>query len=468
MRKISKIQTISSALWNSQSLSDALSVDMPFDISSNRISIDSRNIQQSDIFIGIKGENHDGNEFAKDALANGAALAIVDKKNIDDPRIIVVEDSYEALLTLAKYNRKRSGATFVGITGSNGKTTTKELLSVALQDLCEVYSTRGNYNNHIGMPLCLANLPLATEVAVLEMGMSNAGEIEFLSKLAKPHISIITTISDVHKQNFSSTAGIAAAKSEIFAGMRQDDFAIVNVDHPYRNILTTSAADQKLNIITFGKADDAVIKLLDVTHDLKTFSSKARIQAGRNWYDVTLHTLSEKTLENLLAVIGTLTILKIDIDFAIKNLLKFQNVAGRGKFEKIKDKLLIDESYNASPASMKAAIGVLGHFKKNRKVAILSDMRELGKDEISEHRDLKDALINHKIDRVVTIGPLSKHLNEALGASRAVMHFESVEDVTEDDITKILNLGDVLLFKGSNGTKLHQLYKYFIAFLQGI
>lgn len=453
-------------LWNNASLEEALSLALQAKVEGNKISIDTRTIESGNIFIGLKGPVYNGSEFATQALEKGAVLCIVDAEHAknSNPQIVGVEDTYQALVKLATYNRERLTPKIIGITGSYGKTTTKELLNVALGNLYETWVTPGNYNNQFGLPLSLANMPFATEIAVFEMGMNTPGEIEFLSKLARPDIAIITSVGDAHASNFSSLSGVAAAKSEIFAGMNENSIAIINIDNPYRNILSTAAADQNLRCITYGEAKDADAKIISQKEDKSTMRTEIALEINRKVFYFKLHSISPAIIQNSIPVIITLVKIEADIEYALQQIENFQGIAGRSNLLNIKNKIIIDDCYNASPAPMKAGIQTLGKLQ-GIKVAILGDMLELGPNEIQLHEELCAEIVENKIDTVITVGTLMKSLAKKLPNSIHYKHFASVESVDDANLHEIANLGDAFLFKASNGIGLTKTLKAFINIL---
>lgn len=468
MREIDSNKDFSEFIWNSQSLKEALSIDIHTDIASNSISTDSRTLKEGDIFIALYGDVHDAHQFVADCIQKEAVLCIVNKgfadKNPKLPanKIVEVEDTYQALLAMARYNRDRVNPKIIGITGSYGKTTAKELLKCALQDLYAVHATPGNYNNHLGLPFSLANMPLATEIAILEMGMDKAGEIEFLSKFACPDIAIITGVSGAHAENFSSISAIAAAKSEIFLGMKEDSLAIINVNHPYRNILSTAATDQGIRFITYG-AQDSDVKILNEHEDVENMTASIDVEIHRKIYHVKLNSIATSVIQNTLPVLAVLVNLEADIEYAIKQVENFESIKGRGRILKIKDKIIIDDAYNASPAPMHAAIKLLGKLKGGRKVAVIGDMKELGASEVKYHEELCGHLIENGIDSVVTIGPLMNSLTKELPKQMHSGHFENAEQLNENNLRAISDLGDIFLFKASLSVGLGKVLEDFIA-----
>ena len=269
-------------LWSSEELEQALGVNIPNNIAVERVSIDSRDIEKGDLFIGLKGENFNGNYYALDALKKGAKLCIVDEYpegyEKHKGQLVKVDNSYKSLVKLAEFSRSRFYGKLVGITGSYGKTTTKELLNFAVENQGETHVAIKNYNNEFGVPLTLANMPEQTEYAIIEMGMRGPGQIRDLTKMARPHIAIITEVGPAHLDCFHSVSAIADAKSEIFEGIEKGGVAIINNDNIYRQILLNKAKGLNLDVVTFGRTNKSDFWLLDHTQK----DGKSRILAECN------------------------------------------------------------------------------------------------------------------------------------------------------------------------------------------
>ncbi len=390
-----------------------------------RVEIDSRKVQPGDLFVALKGERVDGHEYVQQAFAAGAIAAVVEKKLAVGGNQLVVENCYTALDALAKYNRARSGAKIIGVTGSVGKTSTKEMLRIALSARGKTYATTGNYNNHIGTPLNLANLPLDAEFGVFEMGMNHAGEISHLTKMVRPHIAIISNVEAVHMEFFASIDDIAKAKGEIFEGLEKDGIAIVNADQSYFLNLP--------NKLTFGAATNTDFRLLSYKTTISGCEVSASIMGekidyviaatGRHWAIISL------------SVLAAVHALGLDVKKSAAALANFSEVEGRGRVVEIAAKggaaLLINDSYNASPASMRAAFVKTGEVcqaqgKKGRKIALLGDMLELGAESAKMHADLAADLQAQGFDKIYSAGKLMRNLHDALPeALRQKQHAQS-------------------------------------------
>ena len=436
--------------------------------SAHGISIDSRNIKKGEIFVAFDGEKVDGHDYVLDALNRGAAAAIVERVpyNCDTKihNLIVVKDSFRALEDLAIFHRNRCKAKIIAVTGSVGKTSTKEQLKIVFSEFGKTYCNAGNYNGRLGVPICLASMPLDTEYGIFEVGMTHPGEIEARSRVVCPDIAIVTGVFACHSENFTSLEDIARAKAEIFIGMGKSGIAILNGDNSYCYILESTAVKQGIKkIITFGEGmhNDSILTTYTKT---------------KNYAEVTASILSHKVkfklmsygrhnAINSLSVLSTISSLGLDLDKASKALRRFTNVKGRGIIEDIITKTgrqlqLIDDSYNANPTSVRAALVTLEEVSgSKRKVVVLADMRELGDIAVSEHKKLCEPIKKHKIDKVITVGPLMENLFHALPEETRYQHFGDYQEVIEN-IDKLIEESDCVLVKGSNGTRIYELVNY--------
>lgn len=447
-------------MWTKQDIEQALNINIPFDVTANGVSIDSRSLEKGNIFVSIKGEVYNGEDFAYEALKKGAALCIVSTNfSLKEERaeIIKVPDPYQVLLQLGLYKRKKVNPKVIGITGSAGKTSTKEMLAYALEDQYEIHYSRGNYNNHIGMPLTMANMLDKTEVLILEMGMSAEGEMSFLSKLAEPDIAIITNVEAAHLEFFDSILHIATAKASIVDGMKENEGVLVlNTDNLNTAICKKIAEQHNIYVCSFGKRDaDIILQNMDI--DVEAQVSNVEVSIYKKTYHYKLHLVQEHLIFNSLAVIAAIRILGADIGYSLKALANFRPISGRGKIYKLKDITLIDDAYNASPAAVTCAIATLAKFA-GKKLAILGDMLELGTNSRSYHEELNNELIKHKIDLVITVGKMMEHLFNKLPADRKHVHYENVEQLIKD-MNNILKLADVMLVKASKGIRLYEFVK---------
>ncbi len=421
------------------------------------IAIDSRAAQAGDLFIALRGPNHDGHGFVGDALRRGACAAVVHRP-IGEPavlgRLLEVEDTQRALEALGAAARRRSRARFIAVTGSVGKTGTKEALRQVLGRQGPTHASSASHNNHWGVPLSLARLPLDTRFAVLELGMNHAGEIAALTRQARPHVAIVTTIAPAHLEHLGSLDAIAAAKAEIFEGLEPDGVAIVNRDNPQFARLAALARHHGARVVGFGTADDADCRLIAAELDGDGSEVHAELHgrvlryrvglAGRHWVD------------NSLAVLAAVEAVGGDVAAAADALAGLLPLAGRGARVTIAvgdgTALLLDESYNANPASVQAALRVLGSLP-GRRIAVLGDMLELGEAGPRLHAELAESVTAAGVDRLFTCGPLMAHLHEAVAPARRGAHAPDAQ-VLLPLVAAAIEPGDVILVKGSLGSRM--------------
>ncbi|MDF3048224.1 MAG: UDP-N-acetylmuramoyl-tripeptide-D-alanyl-D-alanine ligase [Candidatus Midichloriaceae bacterium] len=448
-------------IWESSSLREALDTKVPDGITSYSISIDSRTITKGSIFVALKGESYNGNSFAIEALNKGAAACIIDERieGIQEypHKLIMVKDTVQALEDLAHYSRARTKAKIIGITGSVGKTTTKELLKAALDLQGEVYATMGNLNNHFGLPLSLANMPIETKYGIFELGMNHAGEILNLTNIAKPDVTIITTIEAVHLEFFSSVSAIAEAKAEIFRGMGKEGVAIINNDNPYHLILEDSAKALNLNIIKFGSS--AGCDYILESYFTKNTGAEIIADLRGKIVEYFLPISGRHHALNSLAVLAAVEAVGADAEFAArKGLSNFEPQKRRGQITHVPslDITIIDDCYNASPASVAAAIDNLSaSWPENRLLVALGDMKELGVLAQEFHVNLKENIIRNNISKVFCVGELMEKLFAALPSSYQGFHAYDAASIAKE-ILKHVKPKDVILVKGSRSMQMEK------------
>lgn len=442
-------------LWNEKHVFNATGGKITGKWCSANISTDTRQIKKGDLFIAIKGKNFDGHNFLYEAFRKGAVAAIVnDDKGCKDFPMIVVDDTLKALQNMASYYIKNIlvKTKVISITGSIGKTTTKDMLHTVLSQYGISYSTIGNLNNNIGVPLTVLSAPQNCEYLILEMGMSRSGEIRELSKISTPDIAIITNIEHAHTENFSSLVDIAQAKLEILHGMKSDGVLILNKDSKCYEYLF-SYSDKR--IINFGKSKDAMVHLLGFTNKQDGVNVKIKLSDNRIMhYD--LYTKDQRYFYSVLAVVAIAESLKLTLPSnTFKN---FKIPEGRGNVCNIKYKNkhihLIDDSYNASPVSMKAAIEVLGTYFYSRKIALLGDMLELGSESVKFHMALLHTILKYQINKVYTVGDLMLELYKLLPHEIKGIHFTSSVQL-KGHFYDIIQHNDTVLIKGSRGMKMN-------------
>nr|WP_295826554.1 UDP-N-acetylmuramoylalanyl-D-glutamyl-2,6-diaminopimelate--D-alanyl-D-alanine ligase [uncultured Azospirillum sp.] len=426
------------------------------------VTIDSRKVAPGDLFVAIRGPNFDGHAFVGAALAAGAAAALVDHRPnglpAEAPLLISPVDTLEAMAALGKVARARCGARFVGVTGSVGKTGTKETLRHVLSAQGATYATEGSLNNHWGVPLSLARLPADCAYGVFELGMNHAGELGPLSQQVKPHVAIITTVEAAHLEFFSGVEAIADAKAEIFEGMGADGVAVLNRDNgQYARLAAAARRHGLTDIWSFGTHEKADARLVDCSLHATCSAVTAVIRGERLQYCLSLP--GKHWVMNSLAVLLAVKALGADVAAAARSLSSLQPVKGRGTRKRIQLPqgafTLIDESYNASPAAMTATLEVLAKIDPGaggRRIAVLGDMRELGDRADALHIALAEPLRAAQVDAVYACGPHMKALFDRLPAAmRGAWTETSVE--LAPIVTGTVKGGDVIMVKGSLGSR---------------
>ncbi len=449
-------------MWSNNELKKALNAKVKQEINCNQIVIDSRIIKKNTIFLALKGENFDGHDFIEQAQNNGAKGAIVSKinKDVSIPQILVA-DTYKALINLAKYRRKISKSIFIAITGSVGKTSYKEALSLILNKYGATYKTSGNFNNHIGLPLCLANLDLNAKYSVFELAMNHSGEIKFLSDILNPDLALITKITDAHLGNFANRDGIISAKAEICSGFYENSTIILNKNDENYPKLREHIIDKyhlkNKNIKSFGSSEDNDLIIEEI--NIKENKLFANINLEDKKYQINFSVYNKAVAEVISSILLILRELNLDPEKGVSAFKDFKSLEGRGEISKInienKKITLINDSYNANYLSMKAALETLNFVaseNNNRKIAIIGDMLELGPDSDKFHLDLKNVIIENKIDKIITVGKFMKKLYDELPDNIKLLSYEATP-LNIEDIKNSLKDDDVILVKSSNGIK---------------
>ena len=453
----------SNVIWTSVEAAKVTKGESTGEWAATGLSIDSRTTQKGDLFIALLGDNGDGHAYVEKALQSGAVAAVVSKKieGVDNAKLLVVDDTLQAMQALGVASRDRVGAKIIGVTGSVGKTGTKEMLATAFGVQGQMHASKKSYNNHWGVPLSLASMHAGTDFGVFEMGMNHVGEISPLTQMVRPHIAIITTVAPVHLEYFPrGVEEIAEAKAEIFDGVAEGGAAILNRDIETFGLLSEKAKAKKLTVYSFGEHEEAnarIIKCLEAANG-------SRVTANIDGEEVTftLQIAGRHIVCNALAVLLAVKLSGADVQKAAKALAQQEPIMGRGKREYIDigDKAnpitLIDESYNASPIAMRAAFKVLALVdpgRGGRRIAVLGDMLELGAQSDNLHADLALPLKAANVDLVYTCGKHMKKLYENLPANQRGAHKESSKELAEI-VPDVLIPGDVLMVKGSLGSKM--------------
>ncbi len=445
-----------SALWTSEEIARATRGTASGSFEVTGVTFDSREVGPGDLFVAMPGTVHDGHEFVSQAIAAGASGLLVSQP-VDAPHVLV-DDTARALEDIGRAARERSKATILGVTGSVGKTSTKEALYAALERCCPgtVHRSVKSYNNHTGVPLSLARMPRDAEFAVLEMGMNNKGEIAGLTRLVRPHVALITAIAPAHIENLGSEEAIADAKAEIFEGLEPDGVAIIPNDTPHRDRLVRAARRHADRIVTFGSGDADVHAL----HAVRSDDGGSLITAALLDSDVTF-TISQRGdhwVSNALAVLAAVEAVGADIGVAGLALADMGGLKGRGERHAIRvdggKALLIDESYNANPASMAATLRSLGaEAGAERRIAVLGPMRELGTHSDALHAALGPAVMDAKVDELILVGEDMRPLEAAVDGHVHVTRVTGAEDAAEA-VARLLRPGDAVLVKASNSVGL--------------
>ena len=456
--KLAILNQTKQPIWNAADLALALSVRVPKRVAAYGLSIDTRTIRLGDLFIALKGEQSDGHAYVKMAVEKGAAACIVDHlvEQVPPEKQILVSDTMEALNTLAKFARMRSSATFIGVTGSSGKTTAKEMLKACLRVQGKTHATAGNFNNQIGTPLTLASMPTDTRYAVIEMGMNHAGELMHLSDMVRPDVTLITSIGSAHREFFKTEQDVATAKSEIFDYQNRQGTAVLNADSPFYAFLKEAALGQNIqHICSFGEYARADYKIISET--ITAEGTDVVFEACHQPYQMRLNFLGHHFVMDALGVLAVVQAAGGNIESAISALATVQPVAGRGALLTIdwqgKKITVIDDAYNANPSSMAASIASLGLRRGKRKIAVLGDMLELGNTAVQMHMNLKANLEAAGVDKVYTVGPLMKELFEQLSSDQKGGCADKAADIVPI-LTTDLQEGDIVLVKASHGTGL--------------
>ncbi|WP_419828111.1 UDP-N-acetylmuramoyl-tripeptide--D-alanyl-D-alanine ligase [Sphingomonas sp.] len=448
-------------LWTAQEIAAATggTASAPFAVEG--VAFDSREVGPGDLFVALKGERSDGHRFVEGAFAQGAAGVIVSAP-VAGPHVLVA-DTEKALNALGAAARARSAATIVGVTGSVGKTGTKEALHAAFDRAAPGTAHRSvkSYNNHVGVPLSLARMSRDAEVGVFEMGMNHAGELASLTRLVRPNVALVTAIAPAHSAFFAGEEAIADAKGEIFRGLEPGGTAIVPFDSPHRDRLIAAARPHAAHVLTFGTQAGADVRALDAVRTEGGTLVNAALPGGQLTFSIGMP--GAHWVANALAVLATVEAAGADLAAAGLALAEMTGLPGRGARVRVAvdggTATLIDESYNANPGSMAATIAELGH-EPGRRIALLGEMRELGEGSAGFHRALAAPLAQAGVAYAVLVGEGMAALAESLAPTTPVQH---VADATaaREALRAIIRPGDAVLVKGSNAIGLARVLKAF-------
>jgi UDP-N-acetylmuramoyl-tripeptide--D-alanyl-D-alanine ligase len=452
------------ALWTQAELSAALGAapGAPLSASVTGVSIDSRTLEPGDLFFAIRGDAHDGHDHVARAFESGAAAAVVSRERA--PKVaalgpaFAVEDTLNAMERLGVAARARSKAKIVAVTGSVGKTTVKEMLRAMLTACGLTHASAASYNNHWGVPLTLARMPAEARFGVFEMGMNHAGEIAPLTRMARPHAALVTTIAPVHIEYLGSIEAIADAKAEIFLGLEPHGSAILNRDAPQFERLKKAAAARGARVLSFGRGGNCDAQLLAV--EVTEGGSRVRARVLGRQLAFELGAPGVHMAQNALGALLAAEALGADVQASAAALRSFSPQKGRGERFSVPTPdgaaTIIDESYNANPASMRAALALLAAAKpgpKGRRIAVIGDMLELGPKAAAMHAELAADLSANNVDLLFGAGPLTRALFEAAPASMRAAWTERSSDLT-DEVARALRGGDIAMVKGSNGSRM--------------
>lgn len=425
-------------------------------INFNKLCIDTRKIEKDNVYLAIKGANFNGNDFAIKALEAGASIVIVDELNFnlndikENGNVIKVKNTREALLNLAKFYREKLGLKVIGVTGSTGKTSTKDLIAALLSAKYRVFKTKGNFNNDIGLPLMILELTSDIDVAVLEMGMSSLGEIELLAKVAKPDIGVITNVGLSHIENLKTQENILKAKMEITTFFGKDNVLIVNGE------------DELLKNIS---SDVFKVKKIGYNHEYDVYASNIILREEET--EFLAHAFGEEAVFNLpmagkhnvlntMLAIEVSKSLNVSFEDMVRGVENLEATSMRLQVIKKQGLTIINDCYNASPDSMRSSLDVLSAYKNNRKIAILGDMYELGDESEKSHFEV-GKYAKDKVDTLIVIGKYIKNFKDGFNNDNIIMYNTKEECIKE--LENIIKLDDVVLVKASRGVKLENVVK---------
>ena len=463
-------------LWTKQDLMSACKASDPTSNflknfnSIGGISIDERTINKGDLYIALIGEKFDGHNFVETAISKGACGVLVSNIKIAKKyNGLFVDNTKKALINIGKFARNRFNGITIGITGSNGKTSTNYFLSNALNQFGKTHKTFGNNNNLIGLSLTLSRLPHDFDFCVLELGMNNSGEIKELTKIAKPNIALITNVSNSHIQNFKNEKDIAKAKSEIFIGLKKNGVAIINSDNIWKEFLINEAKKVNAKIHLFGHSKISNTQIIKIVDEKE--GSTISYDKKENWH---LKYLNITQAENIIATISVVKELKLPTKKIAEVISNLKPLSGRGEkliinFNNRQKTIIIDDSYNANPASMKAALNNFNNLRLKlnnfETLVVIGDMLELGESSTQIHLDLVPILKEINPNLLLTIGKYSKNINDRLNSTINCHSYFAIDQLKKE-IKQFIKPNQIILLKGSNGTGLWKLIPIFKNIIQ--
>lgn len=442
-------------LWAATDLTEATGGVLATPFHATGVSIDTRTLVPGDLFVALLGEGRDGHDFVPDAMAKGAAGVLIHRAVPGVDRMLLVDDTLAALTRMGGFARARYEGLVIAITGSVGKTTTKEMLRTILSACGPTHAAVASYNNHWGLPLTLARTPRDAQFCVVEIGMNHPGEIAPLARLARPHCAVITAIEKAHVGHMGSIEAIADEKASILTGLEPSGIAVLPLDTPLFPRLRSAAGAHR--IVTFGTAAEADARLTGLEQDGD--GSLVAVEIGGHAIHFRLNAPGRHMAMNALAALAAFNACAPTLAnhaSAARALESFTPLAGRGARRRIAlpggSAMLLDESYNGNAASMRAALEVLRLQPATRRIAVLGDMRELGEEGPAEHASLASA-VTSAADLVFTCGPLMQRLHDAIPADLRAAHAEVSTDLAAM-VAATIAPGDVILVKGSLGTRM--------------
>lgn len=438
-------------LWTSDDAAAATGGRVTAAWAASGVSIDTRTIAPGDLFVALQADR-DGHDFVAQALARGAAAALVSRIPdgvASDAPLLVVPDVLRGLEDLGRAGRARMTGRVIAITGSVGKTSTKEMARTALAGQGVIHAAEASYNNHWGVPLTLARMPANTDFAIIEIGMNHPGEIAPLSRMARPHVALITTVAAAHLEAFGAIEGIAREKGAIFEGLQPVGHAILPEDLAVTQILRDCADRAGAVVVGFG--EHGVARPLRIVPQDGALSCHARIMGDTLAF--TLPTTGRHFAMNAVGVLAALAAAGADLAQAAAHLSDWHPPQGRGAVETLGGIRLIDDAFNANPASLSAGLATLAGLQGGRRVAILGDMLELGTEEVAMHRAVADDPSMAAIDLVHCAGPLMQHLHEALPADKCGQWMQTAAELAAHP-DKLISAGDIVLVKGSKSSRI--------------
>jgi len=426
------------------------------------ISTDTRSIKTGNLFVALVGERFDGNEFVAQAVANGATALLVSKTvNVPDyVTVIQVLNTLAALQALARFHRQRYTIPVIAVTGSNGKTTTKDMIAAVLSSRFKVLKTEANFNNEIGLSLTLLKLEASHEVAVVEMGMRASGEIRELTEIALPTVGVVTNVGETHMEILGSIENIASAKAELVEAIAPDDLVVLNADDPHVRDMEHKTQGR---IVFYGISSNAFVRAENITTGKNTeLSTTFDCCSARGSFTVTLPTVGIHNVYNALAAIAVGWELGLQPSEIQTGISSFVPGAMRLEINSYGPYTVINDVYNASPLSMAAALTTLANISKGRKIAVLGDMLELGDASVEAHRRVGRQAAEQNVDSIIAVGELAKHI----AAAASEQGVKSTQAFTEhkaaiDALRKLLQPGDYILLKGSRGMKMETMLAAF-------